>query len=92
MNTASGTTIVMHLGPELAHVVEAAILSGEFVSPEDVVAAALGDWQINRLLLGVAADEAEPVAAAVIELGASLDGEAQFDEIDLESYLASRTR
>ncbi|QLF70635.1 hypothetical protein FE840_014410 [Peteryoungia desertarenae] len=86
------TTIIVNLDAEALQVVEGAIASGEFGSAQEVILAALGDWQINRLLNGVAKEEPDPVPEAVLELGDPVDGEAGFGEIDLESYLASRKR
>ena len=86
------TTIIVHLDPEVARVVEEAVGSGQFPTPQDVIVAALSDWQINRLLNAVTSEEPAPIAEAVLDLGNPVDGEAEFGEIDLQSYLDSQTR
>jgi antitoxin ParD1/3/4 len=75
----------VELTPELSSVVQEAVASGEFSSPNDVLLSALAEWQSNRLIHEWGDEEVGALWDEGIASGPSIEGEAAFSLI-LEQF------
>ncbi|MBR0555356.1 type II toxin-antitoxin system ParD family antitoxin [Ciceribacter sp. L1K23] len=85
-------TIRVALSDEMRDIVEDALSSGDFKSAEDVVSAALTQWQAERLLANFTPEELDVLIQEGLDSGDPIDGEEAFRRIeeDLERYIASK--
>ena len=71
-------TISIELTPELTEAVEAAVGSGRFGSAQEVVIAALDQWQAGQLIYGYTPDELNALFEEGLNSGEPIDGSESF--------------
>jgi putative addiction module CopG family antidote len=91
---ARANPIHIELSPDMSELVESVVQSGDFQSPEEVVAAALTQWKVQRLLSGFAPDELQSLLQEGLDSGEPIDTDKAFAEIEdeLERYIAAKAR
>jgi putative addiction module CopG family antidote len=86
--------IRIELSPDMSELVESVVQSGDFKSPDEVVAAALTQWKVQRLLSNFAPGELQALLQEGLDSGDPIDGDKAFAEIEdeLELYIAAKAR
>ncbi|MBO3760585.1 type II toxin-antitoxin system ParD family antitoxin [Ciceribacter sp. L1K22] len=74
-------TIRVTLSDDMRDIVEDAMSSGDFKSAEDVVSAALTQWQAERLLANFTPEELDALIQEGLDSGDPIDGEEAFRRI-----------
>lgn len=76
--------IRIELSPDMSELVESVVQSGDFQSPDEVVAAALNAWQVQRMLAGFSVEELDGLIQESLNSGEPVDGEESFRRIRAE--------
>jgi len=76
--------IRIELSPDMSELVESVVQSGDFQSPDEVVAAALNAWQVQRMLAGFSVEELDGLIQEGLDSGEPVDGEESFRRIRAE--------
>jgi putative addiction module CopG family antidote len=81
---ARAHTIRIELSPDMSELVESVVQSGDFQSPDEVVAAALNAWQVQRMLANFTVEELDGLVQQGLDSGDPVDGEESFRRIRAE--------
>ncbi len=76
--------IRIELSPDMSELVESVVQSGDFKSPDEVVAAALNAWQVQRMLANFTVEELDGLIQEGLDSGDPADGEESFRRIRAE--------
>lgn len=74
-------SVSVQLSGEMAEVIEDAIASGDYASPDEVVRDAMRDWKVKRRVETVEIEELRRLYQEGIDSGPGIDGEAVFERL-----------
>jgi Arc/MetJ-type ribon-helix-helix transcriptional regulator len=78
---ARANPICIELSPDMSELVESVVQSGDFQSPEEVVAAALNAWQVQRMLTNFTSEELDGLIQEALDSGDPIDGDESFRRV-----------
>jgi Arc/MetJ-type ribon-helix-helix transcriptional regulator len=78
---ARANPIHIELSPDMSELVESVVQSGDFQSPEEVVAAALNAWQVQRMLTNFTPEELDGLIQEALDSGDPIDGDESFRRV-----------
>jgi Arc/MetJ-type ribon-helix-helix transcriptional regulator len=78
---ARANPIHIELSPDMSELVESVVQSGDFQSPEEVVAAALNAWQVQRMLTNFTSEELDGLIQEALDSGDPIDGDESFRRV-----------
>ncbi|WP_377299413.1 type II toxin-antitoxin system ParD family antitoxin [Rhizobium sp. SGZ-381] len=76
--------IRIELSPDMSDLVESVVQSGDFQSPDEVVAAALNAWQAQRMVGNFSVEELDSLIQQGLDSGEPIDGEESFRRLRAE--------
>ena len=78
---ANSETITVALSQDTVAAIRAAVASGDYASPDEVVRDALRDWKLKQRLASAGIDELRRLVAEGVDSGPAIDAELVFSRL-----------